>query len=112
MFKTLSGSAYLYDPNRDEIFAAEIDRAISFASTMNHGPAIAQSESWHERLGQLDFPTLVIHGTDDPILPYDHGEALVEMIPGATMLTLEGVGHEIPEGTWDVVVPAILEHTS
>ena len=54
----------------------------------------------------------MIHGTDDPILPYDHGEALVEMIPGATMLALEGVGHEIPEGTWDVVVPAILEHTS
>ena len=41
MFKTLSGSAYPYDPNRDEIFAAEIDRAISFASTTNHGPAIA-----------------------------------------------------------------------
>ena len=112
MFKALSGSAYPYDPKRDEIFAAEIDRAISFPSTTNHGPAIGQSESWHERLGQLDFPTLVIHGTDDPILPYDHGEALVEMIPGAKMLTLEGVGHEIPEGTWDVVVPALLEHTS
>ncbi len=34
------------------------------------------------------------------------------MIPGARMLTLEGVGHEIPEGTWDVVIPAILDHTS
>ena len=34
------------------------------------------------------------------------------MIPGAKMLTLEGVGHEIPMGTWDVVIPTILEHTS
>ena len=112
MFKVLSGSAYPFDPAREEIFAAEIDRAISFASTTNHGPAIAQSEPWHERLGGLDFPTLVIHGTDDPILPYDHGQALAEMIPGAKMLTLEGVGHEVPEGTWDVVIPTILDHTS
>ena len=66
MFKVLSGSAYPFDPAREQIFAAEIDRAISFASTTNHGPAIAQSEPWHERLGDLDFPTLVIHGTDDP----------------------------------------------
>ena len=112
MFKVLTGSAYPYEESRNEIFAAEIDRALSMASTMNHGPAIAQSETWHERLSGLSFPTLVIHGTDDPILPFDHGEALAAAIPGAQMLALEGVGHELPTGVQDTVVSAILAHTS
>lgn len=111
MFRTLAGSKYPYEDRRDEVFAAEIDRAVNMQSSLNHGPAIAASALWHERLDQLSVPTLVIHGTDDPILPYDHGQALAAAIPGATLLTLEGVGHELPTGVLDVVVPAILEHT-
>lgn len=112
MFTALAGSAYPQDGLREEIFAAEIDRAVSFASTLNHGPAIAQSSSWHERLGEITCPTLVIHGDEDPILGYDHGQALHAAIGGSSMLTLEGVGHEIPRSVWDTVVPAILNHTS
>ena len=112
MFSVLAGSGYPEDATPNEVYAEEIDRAISFASTLNHGPAIAQSERWHDRLDQLDFPTLVIHGDEDPILPYDHGQALHAAINGSTLLTLQGVGHEIPRGTWDTVIPAILDHTS
>lgn len=111
MFRTLAGSKYPYEEWRDEVFATEIGRAVSMQSSLNHGPAIAASASWHERLDQLSVPTLVIHGTDDPILPYDHGQALAAAIPGATLLTLEGVGHELPTGVLDVVIPALLEHT-
>ena len=111
MFRTLAGSKYPYEEWRDEVFAAEIDRAVNMQSSLNHGPAIAASPPWHERLDQLSVPTLVIHGTDDPILPYDHGQALAAAIPGATLLALEGVGHELPTGVLDVVIPALLEHT-
>ena len=58
------------------------------------------------------MPTLVVHGTDDPFMRYAHGEALAREIPGAELLPLEGTGHELPRRTWDVVVPAILAHTS
>ena len=113
MTRALAGSKYPDDGALDEEFYAhDFDRSISYASSFNHGPAIAQSEPWQDRLSGLNVPTLVIHGDDDPILPYDHGQALQAAIPGAEMLTLEGVGHEIPRGVWDVVVPAILEHTS
>ena len=55
----------------------------------------------------------MIHGTDDPMFPLEHGEALASIIPGATLLALEGVGHEVPPpSTWDVVVPALLAHTA
>ena len=111
-FRVLAGSAHPYDEaSRAKLFAAEFDRAINFACTQNHGPAIEKSQRWHDRLGSIDIPTLVIHGNEDGILPYDHGEALARSIPGAKMLTMEGVGHELPPGELDRIIPAILDHT-
>jgi pimeloyl-ACP methyl ester carboxylesterase len=46
------------------------------------------------RLWTEDFG--VIHGTDDPILPYPHGEALAAAIPGAKLLAFDGMGHDVP----------------
>gem|GEM_PF-2180061 len=44
----------------------------------------------------VDVLALVTHGTEDPILPYAHGVALAQTIPGADLLTLDRAGHEIP----------------
>jgi pimeloyl-ACP methyl ester carboxylesterase/SAM-dependent methyltransferase len=64
------------------------------------------------RLGGVRAPTLVIHGSEDPLFPPGHAEALAREIPSAELLLLEGVGHQAPpRSTWDVVVPAILRHT-
>ena len=113
MARALAGSKYPDDGLLDEdFFAADFDRARNYASSFNHGPAIAQSEPWAHRLKDLDIPTLVIHGNDDPILPYDHGQALHAAIPGSTMLTMDGVGHELPRPVWDEVIQAVLDHTS
>ncbi len=54
----------------------------------------------------------MIHGTADPIFPIEHGEALVEAIPGATLLSLEGAGHGVDRADWETIVRAILEHTA
>jgi pimeloyl-ACP methyl ester carboxylesterase len=65
------------------------------------------------RLGEIRAPTLVLHGTEDPLFPCGHGEALAAEIPGARLLPLEGVGHEMPpRPVWDQVVAAIVEHTA
>jgi pimeloyl-ACP methyl ester carboxylesterase len=113
MFRILAGSKYPFDEAAErEIAEAELKRTSSFASTMNHGIAVAATPPWMGRLSEVRFPTLVIHGTDDPILPYPHGQALAAAIAGAQLLTLEGVGHELPRGVWDTVVGAMLEHTS
>jgi pimeloyl-ACP methyl ester carboxylesterase len=66
---------------------------------------------WRDRLGEIAVPTLVVHGTDDPLFPYEHGVALANEIAGAELLTLGGTGHELPRATWDQVVPAILALT-
>ena len=53
----------------------------------------------------------MIHGTDDPVLPYPHGVALAAQIPGARLITLEGAGHELHRSNWDTLAAAILEQT-
>ena len=47
----------------------------------------------HERLNQIDLPTLVIHGDADRLLGYPNGRQIGASIPGARLETLEGVGH-------------------
>ena len=93
------------------------ERVVERATNLEWGLANAFSqdadEPWRDRLGSIDVPTLVIHGAEDPLFPYGHGVALADEIPGAELLPMEATGHEyFPPHTWDVVVPAILRHTS
>ena len=85
------------------------DMRPSFA---NH-QAMSDGEPVEATLADIAAPTLVIHGTRDPLFPIGHGEILARDIPDATLLVLDGVGHEPPPpSTWDKVVPAIIDHTS
>jgi pimeloyl-ACP methyl ester carboxylesterase len=88
--------------------ARVVDRTTNMESSMKNAYAAQGSDRWRERLGGVDVPTLVVHGTDDPLFPLGHGEALAREIPGAELLVLEGGGHELDRRDWDVVVPAIL----
>jgi pimeloyl-ACP methyl ester carboxylesterase len=95
-----------------ELWARVLDRTQNIESSMKNHYAVDGSGRWRERLGALDVPTLVVHGTEDPMFPRGHGVALAREIPGAELLMLEGSGHELARRDWDVVVSAILAHTS
>ena len=69
-------------------------------------------EPWRERLGAIAVPTLVIHGSADPLFPLGHGRALADEIPGARLLVLDGAGHVLDPADHETVVRAILDHTS
>jgi pimeloyl-ACP methyl ester carboxylesterase len=88
------------------------DRTADIESTMTNHSILEDGEPSRRRLCELTTPTLVLHGTEDPLFPYGHGEALAAEIPGAKLLPLEGVGHEMPpRPVWDQFVAAILDHT-
>ncbi len=76
----------------------------------HHLSAIRRSGSRLERLPELNMPTLVLHGTLDPLIPVAHGERLVELIPGARGVWLEGLGHDIPPNRAVEVAGVLLEH--
>ena len=71
----------------------------------------AAGRPWHHRLPTLTVPTLVVHGTADPVVPFAHGEELAARIPGARLLPLPGAGHDLDRADWPVVIEAIRRHT-
>ena len=91
------------------LLAETVDRA--WHPDSQHVEAINATPSWLAELPKVNAPTVVIHGTDDQILPYSHGVAVANAIPGAKLVTLEGVGHELPRPFNDRVIGAILELT-
>jgi pimeloyl-ACP methyl ester carboxylesterase len=72
--------------------------------------AILASGSREEHLVVLDVPTLVIHGTADTLVTPTGGQRTAELVPGATLLMVDGMGHDLPRSLWPTVVGAITTH--
>jgi pimeloyl-ACP methyl ester carboxylesterase len=85
--------------SKRQLATREFDRALNYDANENHSFAIVTSQPGDRRtlLAHVDIPTLVVHGTADPILPYPHGVALADTIPGAQLYTLDDVGHDLAE---------------
>jgi pimeloyl-ACP methyl ester carboxylesterase len=89
----------------------DVERARDFGAMQNHD-LLAEGESSSKPLSSVKVPTLVIHGTADPMFPLEHGEALAGEIPGAQLLRLEDAGHGIDRTDWAAIGRRILEHTT
>ena len=93
-----------------ELVRRDIERARDIAASENHS-AIASGALPPDPLSSIEVPTLVIHGTADPMFPPEHGQAVVEAIPGAELLVLEGAGHGVVRTDWEPIARAIIRHT-
>lgn len=94
-----------------DLIRHDVARARDFAARRNHD-VLAQDDRPKKPMSAIDAPTLVIHGTADPMFPIGNGEALADAIPDARLLRLEDAGHGVHQADWDAIVAAILEHTS
>jgi len=101
----------LDEASRRALVRRDVDRAGDVAALQNHD-AVSGSEPSSAALSSITVPTLVVHGTADPMFPPAHGEALAAEIPGAGLLLLDGAGHGVDRADWDAVVAAIIEHTA
>ncbi|MFI7358997.1 alpha/beta fold hydrolase [Streptomyces avidinii] len=88
----------------------DVERANDFAAARNHD-LLPDGEPPRASLSSIAVPTLVIHGTADPMFPFRHGEALAERIPAARLLALADAGHGVERADWPTIVAAILDHT-
>jgi pimeloyl-ACP methyl ester carboxylesterase len=93
-----------------ELVLRDVERAHDIASSENHG-LVAEGQVPSAPLSSIAAPTLVIHGTADPMFPPEHGRTLAEEIPGARLLILESAGHGVDRADWETVARVILEHT-
>jgi pimeloyl-ACP methyl ester carboxylesterase len=97
-----------------EVARRVVDRTVNVESSTKNHWLLKAGRDIRPQLGEVSAPTLVIHGTEDPFFPPGHALALVRELAGAELLLLDGAGHQQPppRSTWDLVVPAILKHTS
>jgi pimeloyl-ACP methyl ester carboxylesterase len=110
--RMLAGDRRRFDEDgRRALVRRDVERAHNIATLQNHN-AIPDSDRSYPALSTITAPTLVIHGTADPMFPPRHGEALAAEIPGARLLLLDGAGHGVEAADWDVIVAAIVEHTT
>ncbi|MBV8370706.1 MAG: alpha/beta hydrolase [Candidatus Eremiobacteraeota bacterium] len=88
------------------------ERGINPAGGARQLMAIAASGSRKKALRGVKVPTLVIHGTDDPLVPVEAGYDLARTIPGARLLLIEGMGHSFPRVIWPRIIDAIAQHAA
>lgn len=109
-WRVLAGERHFDERVVRELARRDVERARNFAAAQNHA-ALADDDVSREPLSSIAVPTLVIHGSADPMFPLDHGTALAETIPGARLVTLEGAGHGLDRADWETVAGAVIDHT-
>jgi pimeloyl-ACP methyl ester carboxylesterase len=89
----------------------DLDRTPNPLAAFNHA-TLQDAATWSNRLDEIRAPALIIHGTEDIVLPFAHAEALRAGLPGSRLVVLRGSGHELARGDWPVIVQEIERHTS
>jgi len=89
--------------------ALSYDRAYDPAGLGRQLVGIFASGDRTPRLRDVDTPTLVIHGTEDPLVSFSGGEATAAAIPGAELLPIHGMGHDLPREVWGRMIDGIAE---
>jgi len=108
--KTLVGPADEFDPDYEAARAARIvDRAYYPPGYGRQLVAVLAAPSRLERLESLRVPALVIHGTEDILVPVENGRKVAAAIPGARLLEIQGMGHDLPKRAWPEIADAIAE---
>ncbi len=92
--------------------AASFDRMYYPEGLARQTAAIRASGDRAEGLRNLRVPTLVIHGRDDTLILPSGGLRTAELVPGANLLLLHDMGHDLPRPLWPVIVDAIISHTT
>ncbi|KHK03417.1 alpha/beta fold hydrolase [Desulfovibrio sp. TomC] len=87
------------------------DRSYYPQGMARQNAALMVSGDRRPSLASIKAPTLVIHGAKDPLLPVEAGKDTAQTIPGARLLIIPGMGHDMPKGTWAKIVSAISEQT-
>jgi pimeloyl-ACP methyl ester carboxylesterase len=94
-----------------DLVRRDAERARDVEALRNH-ELLEVDDKPRKPLSSIQAPTLVIHGTADPMFPLPHGQALASEIPRARLLRLEGAGHGVQRADWDVITEAIATHTA
>ncbi|MGH7760246.1 MAG: alpha/beta fold hydrolase [Candidatus Dormibacteraceae bacterium] len=108
--RTLAGSGDQLDDAVERSRAERsVDRAYHPLGVGRQLVAILAAESRLQRLKHLRVPALVVHGTDDVLVPLANGRLVAGAVPRARFIEVKGMGHDLPERVWSELADAIEE---
>jgi pimeloyl-ACP methyl ester carboxylesterase len=111
MWKVFASPRY-YDADKvAERAAAGYDRSFYPEGSTRQLAAIVASGDRADGLRALAVPTLVVHGRADTLIQPSGGDRTAALVPGANLLMLNDMGHDLPEPLWPLVVDAVISHT-
>jgi pimeloyl-ACP methyl ester carboxylesterase len=106
--KVIGATGFPFDEARARDRAGRAwDRCYHPAGVARQLAAIMASGDRTERLAGVRAPTLVVHGSTDPLVTLSGGEATAKAVPGAELLVIDGMGHDLPVGAWPQIIEAI-----
>jgi pimeloyl-ACP methyl ester carboxylesterase len=100
------------DEDLRSLLGAMYDRGHDAGSVTRQLAAILASGDRTAELRHITAPTLVIHGTTDKLVAPSGGRATARAIPGARLLMIKGMGHDLPRGAWPQLIDAIVENAA
>lgn len=92
------------------LFVEEYHRGYNPDGFKRHLTAIAATGDLRTRIAKITVPTLVIHGTDDVLIPIECGEDTAKSIASAKFLAIEGMGHDIPNALYSQIITAAYQN--
>jgi len=108
IFRTIGSPGFPFDEARvRDLAGRSYDRCFSPAGAARQLVAILASGSRRKALAAVTIPTLVIHGRDDPLIPLEAGLDTARAVPGAELLVIDGMGHDLPRAAWPEIVERI-----
>ena len=111
LFRLISGSGY---PPTEAELRDKVERAVQRSyrpdAVLRQLIAIRAAPSRVQALRRVRVPTLVLHGSDDPLVPMAGGEDTAANIPGARLRIVPGMGHFLPEALVPLLVDEIAAH--
>jgi pimeloyl-ACP methyl ester carboxylesterase len=113
LWRTIGSPGFPFDENEVRALAARaFDRGPSPAGVARQLVAIVASGSRRDALAAVRAPTLVIHGAADPLIPVEAGRATAAAVPGAELVEIDGMGHDLPRLLWPTFIDAIAKHAA
>jgi len=110
--RELSSPGFTFDEEGVRAGAATLyDRCFCPEGAARQLLAVLASGNRTPALAKVNVPTLVIHGDCDPLVSVEAGKDTAEAVPGAKLMVIEGMGHDLPREVWPRVVAAIVAHT-
>jgi pimeloyl-ACP methyl ester carboxylesterase len=108
VFRTIGSPGFPFDEADVRARAAlSYDRGFSPEGAARQLIAVLASGSRKEALKSLRTPALVIHGRNDPLVPVEAARDTAAAIPGAQLMIIEGMGHDLPRMVWPRIIDAI-----